>query len=118
MSEISEKREVIEIFQRGLDQSAFVLKENPEITFPQIYNRVQWKSDKNELIRNKLEKVENKFKKPWLKLLTRPVESSALMRTLSSHNLSVDAFALSPDGKKIVSGSYDRTLRLWDKEPI
>ncbi len=52
MSIFSEKKAVIETFQRARDQSAFVLKENPELTFPQIYNRTQWKVDRNELLKN------------------------------------------------------------------
>jgi hypothetical protein len=54
---ISKKEAVIETFQKALDQSAFVLKENPELTFPQIYNRAQWKVENNELLKNKLAKI-------------------------------------------------------------
>jgi hypothetical protein len=37
-----------------------------------------------------------------------------LIRTLTGHGGSVRAAAFSPDGKTIVSGSYDNTLKLWD----
>ena len=32
----------------------------------------------------------------------------------SAHSSYVTSVAFSPDGKTIVSGSYDRTLKVWD----
>ena len=32
----------------------------------------------------------------------------------SAHNIGVSSVAFSPDGKSIVSGSYDETLKVWD----
>lgn len=37
-----------------------------------------------------------------------------LKRTLSGHKGSVECLAISPDGTQVVSGSEDRTLRVWD----
>jgi WD40 repeat protein len=38
--------------------------------------------------------------------------------TLMSHTNSVSAIALSPDGKTFASASYDRTIKLWQFNPI
>ena len=40
----------------------------------------------------------------------------ALLRTLEGHTSLVFAVSLTPDGKQVVSGSGDNTLRVWDTE--
>ncbi len=37
-----------------------------------------------------------------------------LRRTLSGHKNTVKAVAITPDGQTMVSGSYDKTIRLWE----
>ena len=44
--------------------------------------------------------------------LTPP--GSPLIRTLSGHSSSVNAIALTPDGKNVISGSLDKTIKIWD----
>lgn len=36
------------------------------------------------------------------------------MRTLREHRGLVNACAITPDGRYVVSGSYDSTLKVWD----
>ncbi|MGB8293955.1 MAG: WD40 repeat domain-containing protein, partial [Polyangia bacterium] len=54
----------------------------------------------------------------WLHSLSRPHERerSACLRTLEGHTGWVTAVAALPDGKRALSGSEDKTLRLWDLE--
>jgi hypothetical protein len=55
---------------------------------------------------------------PWLRPLSpslTPLDAS-IVRTLQGHAGWVTAVALTPDGRHIVSCSYDNTLRLWDLE--
>ncbi|MEM7552576.1 MAG: serine/threonine-protein kinase [Cyanobacteria bacterium P01_A01_bin.84] len=56
-------------------------------------------------------------------LLSNPVflissfpSSSYLQSTLIGHEDSVASLAYSPDAKSLASGSYDRTVKLWDTE--
>jgi WD40 repeat protein len=37
-----------------------------------------------------------------------------MLQTLEGHTSWVSSVAISPDGKQIVSGSYDTTVRRWD----
>ncbi len=42
------------------------------------------------------------------------LESGRLVRSLEGHTGGVPAVALTPDGQQVVSGSEDRTLKVWD----
>ena len=37
--------------------------------------------------------------------------------TLKGHSQPVRGVSISPDGKRIVSGSHDKTLKVWDPKP-
>ena len=44
------------------------------------------------------------------------LEQGALLATLEGHGAGVRAVAVTPDGRRAVSGSDDRTLKVWDLE--
>jgi WD40 repeat protein len=65
-----------------------------------------------------LESMRQKEIGPWLRPLspTLTPPGGPLLRTLTGHTHSVNAVALTPDGRRAVSGSGDRTLKVWDLE--
>lgn len=66
----------------------------------------QWRSAKSESVRCQ----------PWLRSLRPPsIHLGAGQRAVfSGHDQSVTSTAFSPDGQRLVSGSIDMTVRLWD----
>jgi WD40 repeat protein len=52
----------------------------------------------------------------WLRLRNRPpfTPNPACLKVLEGHTNSVCAVAMTPDGGRAISGSDDKTLRLWD----
>ena len=43
-----------------------------------------------------------------------PVEKLAVLRTLTGHTSYVYSVAISTDGQTLVSGSYDKTIKVWN----
>lgn len=105
---------IIEIFGRAIDQASIILKDNPELTFDQIINRIKWKKDHNNLLKEKIESIKKIHNRPWIEVLTRPDEISSLIRGFTGHTDEVMTCEYSPDKRFIVSASKDKTLKIWD----
>src|SRR5665648_622449 len=91
----------------------------PAFVFQQLYNRLQWRVTEGEAAERITAEAARRCApgaRPWLHLRTRRRESEALIRTFAGHTGNVYACAFSPDGRRIVSGSGDDTLKLWDAE--
>lgn len=54
--------------------------------------------------------------RPWFKWLNRSSLRAMCWMTFAAHTERVVSCVLSPDGRRILSGSWDCTLRLWDAQ--
>ena len=118
----AEQRALIEVLGRSVGREAHNLIRYPELTWQQLYNDLQWAENRDgegalaKLLEAALRDHERRHPGPWMRLLTRPKRSSALLAVLEGHGGEVNACAFSPDGSRIVSGSDDDTVRVWDAE--
>ena len=103
-----------------LGREAHNLTHWPELLWQQLYNRLQWVDgpEGDGALTGVLGPELGERSKPgarlWLRSLNRLRESETLIRTLTGHTREVSAVAYSPDGTRIVSGSEDTTVKLWD----
>ena len=67
-------------------------------------------------VRDLLKQVVGETRIPWLRPLwaTLNQPGAGLIRTLSGHSEVVEDVALSADGRRAVSASKDKTLKVWD----
>ncbi|NEP54540.1 MAG: WD40 repeat domain-containing protein, partial [Moorea sp. SIO3C2] len=63
----------------------------------------------------KLLKQAKQRKHPWLQPLTSSLTppGGPLLRTLTGHTEWINAVAITPDGKHVISGADDKTIKVW-----
>lgn len=90
-----------------------VLRERPSLLFQQAANL----PDDSAPSRTARRRIDNGIEtRAWIRLINKPRRGSALHVTLVGHTRDVHCCAVSPDGSRVISGSADETLRLWDAE--
>jgi WD40 repeat protein len=107
----------VDCVQNAIRLSAHILARDKTQLRSQVYGRLLGKQDAPE-IKTLLDRIKEWRDGPWLcpinPSLTPP--GGALIRTLEGHIGPVSAIAVLPDGKRAVSGSDDRKLKVWDME--
>jgi DNA-binding beta-propeller fold protein YncE len=109
-----DERDALAAFARTLRREAHVLQHRPDLTWQQLYNRLQW-ADPPLAARLTVEREQHSRpgSRPWIHLYSRLRESEALVRTLSDSD-GLWGCAVSPDGTWIVSAGYGGSLKIWD----
>lgn len=113
--ENKESEEALRLIQGALRLSAPMLVEDRTQLATQLWGRLI--SLKTLIIQSLLKQIEKK-KDSWLRPLTPilTVPGGPEIGLLTGHTKSISALAVTKDGKKLLSGSLDGTLRLWDVE--
>ncbi|MCL1466844.1 WD40 repeat domain-containing protein, partial [Argonema galeatum] len=111
----SEKVKALKLIQGALGLSARILNQDKTQLAIQLCGRLA--SLKMPEIQELLVQAKPS-KTPWFRPLKNYLTSptARLLFTFKGHSDSVRAVAITPDGKKAISGSDDKTLKLWNLE--
>ncbi|HEY9694275.1 MAG TPA: hypothetical protein V6D15_18895 [Oculatellaceae cyanobacterium] len=110
-----EQVKTLKLIQRALQLSAHVLNQDQNQLVGQLWGRLQ-SFEQPEIQKILADAAASKSEIPRLRPITASLTTpdGNLLRTLTGHNDSVEAVAITPDGKSAVSGSSDFTLKVWD----
>jgi WD40 repeat protein len=104
----------VQLILQALEISAHILAHDPIQAATQLYGRLM--SFDSPLIQDLLGQISDRKDLLWLRPITASLISprGPLTRTLEGHSTSVMSVAVTPDGKRAVSGSEDGTIKVWD----
>ena len=117
-----ERREVLAALEERLRLEASRIAQAPEWLFPALYNHLRWLDAPDGPLHRLCEAAAARRQGqnnvlPLLRSRLDPRPEPPLwLRSLEGHTDWVRAVAVSPDGRFIVSGSDDRTVKVWEAE--
>ncbi|WP_052311095.1 WD40 repeat domain-containing protein [Anabaena sp. PCC 7108] len=113
-SKYAEIVKALKLIQRALFSSTHIIFKDPKQVKAQLSARLTY-FDLPE-IKNLLAQIATDKNTGLYSLIgsLTPPGGGGLIRTLEGHSESVNAIALTPDGKTVISGSRDNTIKIWD----
>ena len=106
----------LRMVQGALRLSAHVLWKDKTQLQSQIYGRLM--SQETLEIKSLLDQIMKWKDKPWIRTLSQSLSSpgGCVIRTLEGHTHTINAVAVFKEGKRVISGSKDKKLIVWDIE--
>ena len=113
---VGEDRRSLTLIEGAVRLSAHVLEQHNDQLASQLFARLG--PEETPLIQRLLEQARSSNTDVWLRPLSPCLTSPGgpLIRRLEGHSDSVHTVVVTPDGRRAVSGSSDKTLIVWDLE--
>ena len=110
--------EALGLIHGAVRLSAHVIEKDPRQFASQVVGRLLPYRDMLQRFSSSSTESPRVRRAPWLRPLQPALHppGTALLRTLEGHSASVDGVAVTPDGRRAVSASWDNTLKVWDLE--
>jgi WD40 repeat protein len=110
-------REALELIHGAVRLSSHVIESDPNQFASQLVGRLLPHID-SPVIRQFTASLAHAAPGSWLRPLVPGLQppGTGLLRTLVGHAASVSGVAVTADGKRAVSASWDKTLKIWDLE--
>jgi WD40 repeat protein len=107
----------LRLILEALRLSAHAVEKDPQQFPSQMVGRLLPVSE-NLVIRQFIDEITVGAPRPWLRPITPGLHppGTPLLRTLAGHSHVVKSVAVTPDGQRAVSGSFDDTIKVWDLE--
>jgi len=109
-----QSRDYLYWIQQVLHRSAPILERDKTQLAGQLWGRLL-AFEKPEFQRM-LEQAKQSKNSPWLRPLRWNLAVGPCWRNLAGHYFGVEAVAIAPDGKRAISASADKTLKIWDTD--
>jgi WD40 repeat protein len=106
-------RDELQEWRRFIRADTHILREYPRLVFQQAMNQLDISAIAVAARKRWESGIEQRS---WLQWVNKPQRLDPCLLTMAGHRGMVRACAYSPDGRRILSGAADGTLKVWDAE--